>query len=461
MGERSGELAVGSDSFGEAVPIRLVGRGSGPDIQIEPEGLDFGTQLVGTTSDGRELKLRNTGDEPFRVASLSLSARVGIELVRENCSRRVIAPGSSCEATVRFAPSREGRVETSLVIRESSGGLAPGVGFVGTGVSPRLELSARRIDLAGVVVGSTSAVRRIEVKNPGTAMLEISEVRLVGSDAASFVKGRDGCAGIELSPGRGCAVEVQLRPRAAGDLSARLSFRSNVPGEAPSVALTGRGLAPALSLSRSRLDFAAVRQTESQDLRIELENSGEAPLEISALRFAGSAAGDFSLGGNACSGRSVAVGASCQLIVRFAPTRNGPRDAQLTIESNAPSGPVSLVLRGSGLDAPEPRLAVSPERVEFGPGAVGERSEVITLVIRSTGQGRLEVRDIRLQGTHAADFRLVAGTCQGLPYLVPGGDCSVGVRFTPGAPGDRSAYVVIEHNAPGGPREILLSGSGL
>jgi len=461
LGQRSGELVIGSDTHGEPAPIQLIGRGSGPDLEIEPAGLDFGIHLVGTTSEPRDLRLTNTGDEPFRVSSLSLPDKVGIELVDENCSRRVIAPGASCSASLRFRPRREGRVETSLLIREASGGLAPGVGFVGTGVSPRLGLSVSEVDLAGVVVGSSGAFRTVEVDNPGTATLEISEVRLIGADAAAFVKGRDGCSAVELPAGGRCSVEVQLRPRSGGDLSARLSFRSNAPGESPAVNLRGRGLVARLSPSRSRLDFAAVRQSESQDLRVEVENSGEAPLEIGRLDFEGAAAGDFGLAGNGCSARSIAPAASCRIIVRFSPTRNGLRDARLRLESNAPSGPVTLVLRGSGLDAPEPRLEVSPARLEFGPRGVGQRSEVLTLVIRSSGQGRLQIHDIRLRGDHAADFRLVAGTCQGLPYLVPGGDCSVGVRFTPGAPGERSAAVVIEHNAPDGVSQVPLSGSGL
>ena len=113
------------------------------------------------------------------------------------------------------------------------------------------------------------------------------------------------------------------------------------------------------------------------------------------------------------------------------------------------------VIRLTGPDRREASVVL------FGPGPVGERSEVVTLTLRSTGQGRLQIGDIRIEGAEAREFRLVAGTCQGLPYLVPGGDCSVGVRFTPGAPGERRAVVVIEHNAQGGTREVELVGSGL
>jgi hypothetical protein len=461
MGERSAELAVGSDTHGDPPAIGLVGTGSGPDLEITPAGLDFGTQLVGTSSDTQRLELRNKGNEPFRFASLSLEKAVGIQIAQENCSRRVVAPGDSCSANLRFTPAGEGRVQTSLSIRDAAGGLAPGVSLTGTGIAPQLRLSSSRLDFEGEQVGSTSGARRITISNSGSATLEIAELRVVGSSAAAFLKGRDGCSSVELRPGAECTVELQFRPRVRGDLTARLTARSNVPGEAPGVELRGRGLAPELSMSRSRLDFAAVRETESQDLRVEVLNIGDAPLEVGTLRFRGSAASDFGLAADACSGQTVAASGSCRLIVRFSPTRRGTRDARLVVESNAPGEPVPLILRGSGLEPPEPEIAVAPGALEFGPRAVGERSEVLTLTIRSTGEGRLQIREIRLRGAESDDFRIVAGTCQGLPYVVPGGDCSVGVRFTPGALGERRAALVIEHNAESGESEIPLLGSGV
>ena len=461
LGRRSGVLRVRSDSHRGAGSIEMVGMGTGPDLAIDPPGLEFGSQLVGSSSEPLTLELTNRGDELFRFSSLSLESGASFEIVSENCSRRSLATGQSCSATVRFKPGREGAVESSLKIREASGGLAPGIGLAGTGVSPRAEFSATEIDFDGLVVETQGTTRRLEIANPGSATLAISEVRLTGAHAADFTKGRDGCSGTELASGRRCVVELQFRPRSGGDKTARLVLRSNLPGSSPQVALRGRGLAPELKLGRSRLDFAAVRQTESQDLRVDISNTGEAPLSFTGVRLSGTHAADFSLAADTCQGRQTEPAATCRLIVRFAPSGNGPRDARLLVTSNAPEGTVSLVLRGSGLPAPVPQLSFSPGFHDFGPRAVGQRSDVVTLTLRNTGEGRLVIAAIRLAGVDAADFRIVPGTCEGLPYLVPGGDCSVGVRFTASVPGSRSASLLIEHNAPGQIASIELQGEGL
>ncbi len=149
------------------------------------------------------------------------------------------------------------------------------------------------------------------------------------------------------------------------------------------------------------------------------------------------------------------------MVVRFTPTANGPRDGRLIIESDAPEGDRSLILRGLGLEPPEPDIVVAPRTVDFGPQSVGQRSEVMTVEISSTGQGRLKISAIRLAGRDAGDFRIVPGTCQGLPHVVPGGDCTVGIRFLPIAPGTRTARLVIEHNAKSGAVEIALAAEGL
>jgi hypothetical protein len=461
LGNRGGALVVRSDSFRGDGRFELVGLGTGPDLDISPQGLDFGSQMIAGDADPLTIVLTNRGEELFRFASLSLERGASFEIVSENCSRRSLPTGESCRATVRFKPTQEGAAESSLLIREASGGLAPGIGLAGTGVSPRAELSHSEIDFEGLVIETQGVARRLEIANPGSATLSIDEVRLTGESAADFTKGQDGCSGTELGPGRRCAVELQFRPRSRGTKSAKLVLRSNLPGTSPEVVLSGRGMAPEMTLSRSRLDFAAVRQSESQDLRVEITNSGEAPLSFSEIRFTGTQSAEFNLAVDTCRSRPTAPGATCRLIVRFAPRGNGPRSANLQVVSNAPDGSALMLLRGSGLPAPLPKLEFSPTSYDFGPRAVGQRSDVVTLTVTNSGEGRLEISSFRLGGRDAGDFRIVAGTCQGLPHVVPGGDCSVGVRFTAGALGPRSASLRIEHNGPQGAATIQLSGEGL
>jgi hypothetical protein len=339
--------------------------------------------------------------------------------------------------------------------------MAPGIGISGTGIAPRLELSATTVGFGAVAVGERSEARPLVLSNAGSAPVELQSLTLAGRDAAAFTRVRDACSEKRLAPRSRCEITFAFQPRQQGAHEAALTVASTLPGSPPRVALTGHGQAPRIAADRGRLDFAAVRQTESQDLRVEISNDGDAPLRVGAVRVAGAAAGDFEVAGNACSQATVAAGGSCLLVVRFAPRGGGPRDARLLIESNAGREPLELVMRGSGLAPPAAGIEVTPAAVDLGSWSVGERSEVATIRIASTGAGRLELTGFRISGTHASDFRVVAGTCQGLPYLAPAGECTFGVRFTAGASGERTATLTVENNAPTGPVRIDLRAAGL
>lgn len=461
LGRRTAELEVASSSFGETAPIVLRGSGSGPDLEIDPPGLVFGSQLVGTRSAVATLTLTNRGDEPFSISRAWIEDASAFTVDKENCSSSSVAPSESCRVAVVFEPKSEGEARSSLQIRESSGGMAPGVGISGHGVSPRLELSQASLDFGAVLVGERAAQQSVRLTNAGSATLEVAEFRVGGEDSVAFPKGRDGCSGVEMAPGEHCDIEIGFYPRHGGGHRARVAVRSNQPGDNPQIELSGHGRAPRMSFDRQRLDFAAVRQSESQDLRVEVTNSGDAPLRIGTVLVGGSAAPDFGVAADACSRTPLAPGAVCRLVVRFSPTANGPRDSRLIVESDASAASVALVLRGVGLPPPVPGILVSPRSLEFSSRSVGNRSEVLTVRISSVGEGRLEIAGIRVAGRDAGDFRVVPGTCQGLPYVVPGGDCTVGVRFVPTVVGSRAGKLVIEHNAEHGSVDIPLRAEGI
>ncbi|MDX1643944.1 MAG: choice-of-anchor D domain-containing protein [Thermoanaerobaculia bacterium] len=461
LGRREGFVEIESDAFEGSSRIALEGRGTGPDLAIDPEGLDFGSQRVGTRSEPRTLSLTNRGDESIAISSLRVADGGAFRLEREDCSGRSLDVGGTCRAVITFAPRGEGTVRSSLEIREASGGLAPGVGISGRGVSPRVRLSTRSMSFEAVRIGEESSARSLVVENSGTAILSVGRLRVGGPSAGAFAVVRDACSGTTVSPGQRCEVSLLFRPQRGGDLSARLSVPSDAPGEPPQVELSGHARAPALAIGRSRLDFAAVRQTESQDLRVEISNEGDALLRLDEISVGGAAAADFVVASNGCSSGELAPGRSCWLVVRFSPLADGPRDARLVVRSNAPEGDRSLVLQGIGRPAPEPGIGVRPQRLVFGAQPTGRRSEVLTVEVTSSGEGRLVLEEIRIDGAAADDFVVVPGTCQGLPYLVGGGECTFGVRFVPSAPGNRRARLVIEHNAAAPKVEIELAGEGL
>jgi hypothetical protein len=98
---------------------------------------------------------------------------------------------------------------------------------------------------------------------------------------------------------------------------------------------------------------------------VTVTSTGESPLSITGLSFAGADPGDFIVGSDGCLG-ALAPGASCQLTVNFTPQAQGSRTAALEIASNAPNGPATVSLSGTGGGLPQ-----GPAGPQGSPGPAG------------------------------------------------------------------------------------------
>jgi hypothetical protein len=108
---------------------------------------------------------------------------------------------------------------------------------------------------------------------------------------------------------------------------------------------------------------------------------------------------------------------------------------------------------------PAPLFSVLPLSHSFQNVIVGESSAVQTFTMTNNGTAVLEVTSISLSGQNADEFNLVANN---LPFKVAsgGGSQTFTVSMTPTSAGNKTANVVINHNATGSPSTISLSGTG-
>lgn len=95
-------------------------------------------------------------------------------------------------------------------------------------------------------------------------------------------------------------------------------------------------------------DFGAVAIDETASLQVELTNTGHLALTINSLP---QPAAPYSFETDACSGTTLAPGASCTVQIRFAPTFEGDFAQDIAIPSSDPSSPTSLSLKGTGVVA--------------------------------------------------------------------------------------------------------------
>ena len=236
----------------------------------------------------------------------------------------------------------------------------------------------------------TSTTLTATLRNLGSGDLPLGAVRLTGPQAAAFSLGAGGCAGATLAGDAVCSQAVRFVPSAAGDATASLEVLGADGTVLSRISLTGHGIAPPAppraTLSPTSVTYAAQRvTTTSGDQLVTVRNTGGDPLTVTSATLSGTAAGDYAATvGAACA--NVLAGATCTVVVRFAPLAAGTRTAALTIRSNDPGTPPTVSLTGTGTSSV---LTPKASTLDLGRVKIG-RSASKCVTITNTGTALAE-----------------------------------------------------------------------
>ena len=443
-GAKTATLTVASDAPGTAPVVDLTGTGITPRVAVTPTTLAFGDQATGTTSAARTVTVSNPGTAPLTVSGLTVTGANASEFAATGCTA-VVAPGGSCTVSVTFAPGATGARTASLQVVSDAATAAPAVALTGTGVQPALSLSATSAAFGDVRVGTTAPAQTVTVTNTGTGPLSVTGVSLGGTDPTEFTA--SGCVAA-VAPGGTCSIVLTFTPGATGARSATVTVASNA-GPA-TIALTGTGVAPAVSVSTTSVAFGnRLVGTTSAPVTVTVSNPGTAPLTVSGVTVTGTNAADFAASGCAA---AVPAGGACAVTVTFTPSATGGRVGTLTVATDATPSAVAVALSGTGT---APGATLSATALTFGTQLVGSTSPAQTVTVTNSGSAPLTVTGVTVTGTNAADFAQT-NTCAAT--VAPGGTCTVSVTFAPAAAGARGATLTVATDA--GPRPVSLSGTG-
>jgi hypothetical protein len=152
---------------------------------------------------------------------------------------------------------------------------------------------------------------------------------------------------------------------------------------------------------------------------------------------------------NNCSG-SIAPAASCTIAVVFSPTVAGPASGVLTITDNA--GTQTANVSGTGASP----VTLSPASLSFGSLAVGSTSAATTVTVTNRLSTALTFAGISVPA--GGPFALSSNTCG--TGIAAGASCTVGVTFTPAAPGAASGTLNFADSAINSPQTVSLKGTG-
>ncbi|MGC1614480.1 MAG: choice-of-anchor D domain-containing protein [Candidatus Acidiferrum sp.] len=272
-----------------------------------------------------------------------------------------------------------------------------------------------------------------------------------GSFNYGFGSDQNSAIAYTVDPQTGYFVETSNSPFVVPQIAGVLTF-SIAPGQ--------QGISgPAASFSATNLSFGTI-QTGSPSMAqtITLTSNGGQALSVDSISLGGADPSQFQEM-DTCQTPSVLQPTKfCSISITFTPTDAGPQQATLSITDDAAGSPQSITLAGAGVapPPPAPAVAVTPDPVSFPTITQGTTSSSIVVTVTNSGNATLDISSVTLGGNNPGDFQMT-NACSGA-YAANAG-CTITLRFTPLAAGQRSAIISISDDAQNSPQAIQVSGT--
>jgi uncharacterized repeat protein (TIGR01451 family) len=461
-GAQSANLTITSnDPDKSSVDVALSGTGTLQQISVEPDSLDFGDVLRGTTSPAKSVRVTNTGSANLTIGTLTIdNDRFAFaNPLTDDISGLTLGPGEWADIYLVFSPDATGPQTGKLTV-PSDDPATPAfeVELSGNGTAPQISVEPESIEFGEVLVGTSSAPHDVMVTNTGTADLTIGMLDI--SDGQFTIDSGD-ISGQTLAPSASATISLVFTPTTAGAQSADLTIPSDDP-DTPTITvhLTGIGKTePNISVDPTSVNFSYVQIGHpSATKTVTVKNTGSAKLIIYSV---GTSDSQFAVTGGIGADDTLAPGASATISLVFTPTAAGTQSANLTITSNDPDTPtLDVPLSGIGNEGPvEPNIAVTPTSVGFGTVPVGSSSAVLDVTVTNEGTADLIIGTLDI--SDSGQFTIDSGDISG-DTLGHGDSAIISLVFEPITIGLQEAFLSIPSNDPDTPTlSVPLSGTGI
>jgi hypothetical protein len=423
-------------------------------VGVSPSSWNFGSVSVNSLSSPAVLVLTNNGNRNVSIQKVSSSLA---QFIVAGPSLPLTLQGKqSVSFQVFFQPNAAALFSANIVftINRGSGGTVA-VPVSGTGValtassatsSPTYLLtpSASSLNFGNILVGS-SASQAVTLTNTGNSSVSISQISVSGAGfTASGVT-----PPVTLSAGQSVSLLVGFSPSLAGSSTGSVTVVSNASNSPATISLAGTGVQPQISVVPTSVNFGNVTVGITNTQSVTVSNPGSANLSITQATVSGTG---FALSGVTLP-LTLVPGSSAVLTVSFTPASASSTTGALTLVSNAPNSPLSVMLSGTGVSQVL-QLSASPTALSFGSVTIGSSgTQAVTLT--NTGNSAVTLSQISVAGTGFSYSGLA------LPIsLSAGQSTSFNVIFSPATSGSLTGTATVVSNAANSPTTISLSGSG-
>jgi hypothetical protein len=469
-----GSLTVeATNATTQTVALPALASGTIPTpVVFSPKELDFG--IVSSASSGSTQTITVTNltqsAQTFTSAfagSVKTATPYTFSEVTSDCSisgistNKLLAPGAVCHITVGLTASSTSANDGPIQAEWSIGTRA--VTLTAFAQAATLSVSVAEVDFGTQYANGLRLPRYLYLSNASSVAASHTILTLPASSPFTLT---DRCP-TTLEPFTVCQLQLAYRSAQTPSsdsltLSLDQGLKVLVTGESlPQPTASGAAVNPNLSVSAAALTFptaVVVTGVSAGTQTLTVSNTGN-----SAFTLALTLTGDFTDTTNC--GASLSGGASCSIVVTFAPSAPGARDGLIALTAGAGTTPAYVTLTGSGT------VILSPANngtFNFGSVIVGQPSvqwykvtqsfSAFAFAVNGATTGTpftaILVEDIGYGHGQPPSTSFTAnakGTCF---------NCWLGVQFTPVSVGAETALLSLTSATGGNPYLLALTGTG-
>ncbi|TVR95707.1 MAG: choice-of-anchor D domain-containing protein [Wenzhouxiangellaceae bacterium] len=380
-----------------------------PELQISPVVLDFGDQLLGSSSAPASITLENTGTADAEISSVT-AASAPFAVVGGSCGTApfTLTVGSACTLDFVFTPTAIGAASQNIIVASNAPSSPDSIELVGNGIPDSFTIG-------GVVSGLEGSGLELTLND--------DEVLSISADGGFVFVGA-------LPDGSSYAVTVTSQPTDPMQTCSVTNGEGTVAGENVTNVMVS-------CATESFSIGGAVSGLQGSGLELTLNDDEVLPISSDGLFVFSTELVDLS-------NYSVIVLAQ-------------PGGQHCTVENG------SGTLAGADVDdvmvsCANLVLGLSLDNIQFGALAPGQFDEQ-AVTLTNTGPADLVIEQFMLP---EAPFGFDPGDCGPLPLtLIPGQFCTLTLSFEPTGQGDFDDQLLVVSNAANSPHSVGLAGSSM
>jgi hypothetical protein len=240
-------LSVSDNASGSPQSVPLSGTTTLYAAFISANYFIFGVQGVGTSSPVKMVNLTNAGTTALTISGVTIS---GDFTQTNNCPSN-LATQATCTIKITFKPSVAGTRTGWLMVNDNSNGSPQYVQFTGVGASGTASVSTSSLAFGSQLIGTSSSTpQTVTLTNSGPGSLAIVSISASGDYAQT-----NNC-GTSLAAGANCTIGVTFTPTWSGTRLGAINIGDTDASNLQMVALTGKGQAPATTVTLNAYQVA-------------------------------------------------------------------------------------------------------------------------------------------------------------------------------------------------------------